>query len=113
MIKDKFGDRLYLPPSKKYDKNSLENLFNKLHKQIQEAENAGWESVYVRFNSTFEPYENNMLGDVQVDIIGERKMTPEEREKEDVTYKLAKKLGLSFYEASIALKLQQTGKITL
>ena len=65
------------------------------------------------FESTIEPYED-YPGDVEVYVWGMRPATEKEIEedrKQAEIQALAKKLGVTFYEAKTILDLQKRGKI--
>ena len=65
------------------------------------------------FESTIEPYEN-YPGDVEVYVWGMRPVTEqeiEEDQKQAEIQALAKKLGVTFYEAETIQDLKQRGKI--
>ena len=65
------------------------------------------------FESTIEPYEN-YPGDVEVYVWGMRPTTEqeiEEDQKQAEIQALAKKLGVTFYEAKTIQDLKQRGKI--
>ena len=66
------------------------------------------------FESTLEPYEDCYPGDAKVYVQGMRPATEQEIEedrKQAEIQALAKKLGVTFYEANTILDLQKRGKI--
>lgn len=116
VVEDQVGETLYIGKYQDYDIEGLEDFFSDLKSKMSTAQSSGFSDVYVNFNSTIEPYEDNYPGVVEVVITGKRPMTKEEKKKEeeyDRISELAEKLGVSYYEASTVDRLQKLNKIKL
>ncbi len=86
-----------------YDEYDIDRLVEVFKTIISEAEANGYTDVKLKFESTMIPYED-CLGSPQVFAVGLRKKTEKEKNQEKEwkrISKLAKKLGISYYEASI------------
>lgn len=97
-----------------YRKEDLEELFRSLVSSIEAAEKSGFTDVYLTFRSTRDPYDDDSLGPVEVEVLGMREMTAYEKAKElegKKVEELARKLGVTFYEAATLLKLRESGKL--
>lgn len=93
----------HLQPYKGYSPESIYEICKGL---IADAEAAGYKNCYLKFESTIEPYEN-YPGNPKITAWGFRKKYPHEiavEEDRKDTQNLAKKLGISFYEASVLKK---------
>lgn len=101
----------YLNEHHEYQPEDLLDTFSEL---MNKAKQLGLQGCFLKFNSTMEPYENCCLGPVQVTICGYRKLNTKERveeERQDKIHALAKEKGITFYEASTLLSLQERGKL--
>lgn len=116
MRTQKFGQDIFLQEFEGYNRTGLQELFEKLSEELEKAEQAGLKNVHLRFSSTLEPYEDNTTGPVQVRISGEREPTDFEK-AQDLEQKrieaLAKKLNVTFYEASLVDRLEKANKVKL
>ena len=90
--------------------------FEELAEQVKdakdEATSKGWTELSVGISSTSDGYDG--LGPVEINIYGRRKKTEEELLSDQERFKVeeyAKELGVSYYEASIILKLKSVGKL--
>ena len=101
------------PKSKGLSGDELRSFFEDLFDKVLDAEEEGWKNVTVTFESTIEPYED-YPGDVEILISGYRGKTQQELKDEDkqkeIT-KLSKKLGVTYYEASIVKRLYDENKL--
>lgn len=98
----------------KFTRPRFDGFVKDMYKLITSAEETGYTDVYITFNSTHEPYENDILGDVQVEAYGKRPLNKQEitrQKEEDEINALAKKLGITFYEANTIRNLQSRGKL--
>lgn len=89
-----------------YDEYDIDRLVEVFKTIISEAEANGYTDVKLKFESTMIPYED-CLGSPQVFAVGLRKKTEDEKKKEreyNRIDKLACKLGIPYYEASILEK---------
>lgn len=116
MRTQKFGQDISLPEYVAYNRVALQELFERLSEKLDKAEKSGLKNVHLYFNSTLEPYEDNTTGPVQVRISGEREPTDFEKaqdlEQERIGA-LAKKLNVTFYEASLVDRLEKANKVKL
>lgn len=100
-VEDEF--RSFTITLSEYDEYSLDRLIEVFETIISEAEANGFTDVKLKFESTMDPYED-CLASPQVLAVGLRKKTDEEKNKEKEQKKIskiAKKLGVPYYEASI------------
>lgn len=115
-VETRYGSDIYLNEYTEYNVHELEELFIKLLKQMNEATKSGLENVFVQFSSTLEPYEDNCIGPVEVQVRGYRKLNSlekvEQQEQERIQA-LANKLGVTFYEASVVDRLEKQKKVKL
>ena len=98
----------------RFNRPKFEVIVKEVFASMSEAEETGYVDVYLTFNSTHEPYENDALGDVEIEVWGKRPLNQQEaaREKEEAEINaLAKKLGITFYEANTIRNLQSRGKL--
>ena len=108
------GESIYLNEYTEYDSDDLASLYRSLQTKMWQASASGLKSVFVQFRSTLEPYEDCSTGPVEVQIRGQRGLTSfEQAQQAEQTRieKLAKDLGVSFYEASTVDRLKRAGKI--
>lgn len=116
MRSQKFGQGIFLPDYEAYNRVALQELFEKLSGELDKAEKSGLKDVHLRFSSTLEPYEDCTTGPVEVQISGERELTDFEKvqalEQKRIEA-LAKKLNVTFYEASIVDRLEKANKVKL
>lgn len=115
MIEDQFGEVTYLNYYEEFDKISLHKLFGDLYAKLDEAEQAGFKDPYVVFESTIDPYDP-LPGPVEIQVRGQRKLTVGEElelKEEERIEALSKKLGVTFYEASVIDRAQKVGKVKL
>lgn len=115
-VETQFGSDIYLNECTEYDVHELEKLFINLLKQMNGASKSGLKNVFVQFRSTLDPYEAGCTGPVEVQIRGYRELNSlekmEQQEQERIQA-LADKLGITFYEASVADRLEKQKKIKL
>lgn len=100
----------YLSKYEEYTSEKLSDVFNSL---IKKASYHGLEGVFLKFESTMEPYED-YLGPVSVKPCGYRKLNSSEKEeykREDNIRKLAKELNTTEYKAKVVYELREEGKI--
>lgn len=108
------GESIYLNEYTEYDIESWADLVEGIDKKMEQAAASGLKNVFVQFRSTLEPYEDCSTGPVEVQIRGQRELTVyEQAQQAEQTRieKLAKDLGVSFYEASTVDRLKRAGKI--
>ena len=101
-------DCIYLNKYSEYTKEDIVAIIDDLFEKAKYLHNPK-----LVFESTMEPYED-YPGDVEVYVTGMRPATEKETEedrKQAEIQKLAKKLGVTFHEASIILDLKKRGKI--
>lgn len=101
-------DCLYLNKHSEYTKEDIVAIIDDLFDKAGHLTNPK-----LVFESTMEPYED-YPGDVEVYVQGMRPATEEEIEadrKQAEIQALAKKLGVTFYEAKTIQDLKQRGKI--
>lgn len=82
-------------------------------KAMDDAEDKGFVNIKAKFKSTIEPYDD-YPGDPELLLYGDRPYTEDEikiQEENKAVESLAKKLGCSFYEASVVINLQSHGKL--
>lgn len=97
-----------------FTKEEFEDWYNSVVGAIDNAKARGYTNVKVNFESTLEAYEDNYPGDPKLTIYGDRPYTEKElkeQKKQDEINALAKKLGITFYEANTILNLQSRGKL--
>jgi hypothetical protein len=114
MVEVQVGEAVYLNEYTEYDRYTLAELVKHLEDRMVDAEDAGFEGVYVQFRSTLEPYEDCSCGPVEVQIRGNRPYDRREvleLKKQEAIEALAKELGVTFYEASVIKNLKERGKI--
>lgn len=93
---------------------TLEELASFVGGLFEKEKEFGLEGSKFFFLSTLEPYANNFPGPVSVLLGGYRKATPVEKqeyERRQAQEKLAKELGVSYYEAGIIQDLKNRGKL--
>lgn len=93
---------------------NLDDFYKAVKTRIVAAEKDGWENLSLRFESTYEPYEHDMLGPVLVSLVGLREKTQKEKDEDLVREKIsnfALEKDISFHEASTVLRLKEQGKI--
>lgn len=108
------GESIYLNEYTEYDIESWADLVEGVDKRVEQATASGLKNVFVQFRSTLEPYEDCSAGPVEVQIRGQRELTSFEqaqRSEQTRIEKLAKELGVTFYEASVVDKLKKAGKL--
>lgn len=108
------GESIYLNEYTKYDIESWADLVQSIDSRLALAAASGLKNVFVRFRSTLEPYGDCSTGPVEVQIRGKRELTSfEQAQQAEQTRveKLAKDLGVSFYEASVVDRLKKAGKV--
>ena len=108
------GESIYLNEYMEYDSDELASLYRSLQTKMWQAAASGLKDVFVQFRSTLEPYEDCSAGPVEVQIRGKRGLDNfEQAEQAEQTRieKLAKELGVTFYEASVVDRLKKAGKI--
>ena len=113
-VEDNWGEPIYIGPYEDMAPGFFSDFCLQIQGKMSDAEKSGWKNLKVSFESTLEPYEDCLPGPVQVSIVGLRKETEKELKERQVraeTQKLADKLGVSYYEASIVLDLKRRGKI--
>lgn len=104
------GDEVYLSEFNEYSVEDIAEICSKLFEKGKEK---GLEGCFLKFQSHCEPYEQ-FLGNPSVTVCGYRNTTQEEKrdyEYQDKIEALAKNMGVTPYEASIYLKLKESGKI--
>jgi len=95
-----------------YDIESFKYLLDEINKNIKDA-GVGHPNVTIEFRSTFESYED-YLGSPILVIMGDRELNKEELAAElyeETIEKLAKDLGITFYEANTLMQLKNRGVI--
>ena len=105
-----FTDEVYLGEYTEYQPEELAEMFRNM---IAKAESEGLEGCYLKFRSTFKPYED-YLGPAAVTACGYRKLNKAElaeQAKDAEIEKLAKEMGIPVYEARTVYDLKQRGKI--
>ena len=108
------GESLYLNEYTEYDSDDLASLYRSLQTKMWQAAASGLKNVFVQFRSTLEPYEDCSAGPVEVQIRGQRGLTVYEQSQQAEhtrVEKLAKELGVTFYEASVVDRLKKAGKV--
>ena len=101
-------DSTYLNKYEEYTKDDIVAIIDDLFEKAKYLHNPK-----LVFESTMEPYED-YPGPVEVYVTGMRPATEKEIEedrKQVETQALAKKLGVTFYEAATILDLKKRGKI--
>lgn len=105
-----YKQKEYLSEHTKYNLDDVVGICKKL---FDLGEKEGLQGCYLKFQSHMEPYED-YLGSPSVTVCGYRKLNKLEQKEllaQKVTEDLAKELGLTFYEASVVMKLKEQGKI--
>jgi hypothetical protein len=106
-------DKIYVSSWGRYTKEELTEMVEGWVKTLSNYEDKGFTDVYVTISSTIDPYDDS-ASDVEIEFNGSRPFTELEQaqqaEDERIS-KLATKLGVSYYEASLYDKLVKTGKI--
>lgn len=95
------------------DSETFQEVFKRLSDKIKEAEDSGWKDVSIVFNSTLEPYEDCMPGNVEVEIRGLRKCTDKELKEFKNNLRIeeeSKKFGLTSYEYRMMEAIQSKMK---
>lgn len=116
MRTQKFGQDIFLPDYESYNKAALLELFERLSGELEKAEQSGLKNVRLVFSSTLEPYEDCCVGPVEVKISGDRELNDFEKAQELEQKRigaLAKKLNVTFYEASLVDRLEKANKVKL
>jgi hypothetical protein len=114
MVEVQVGETVYLKEYTTYDRYTLAELVKQLEDRMVDAEDAGFEGVYVQFRSTLEPYEDCSCGPVEVQVRGNRPFDRRELlelKKQEAIEALARELGITVYEASVLKNLKERGKI--
>lgn len=96
-----------------HEEYSLEDIVTICKRLLDFGEKEGLENCYLKFQSHMEPYED-YLGPPSVRVCGYRKLNwaeTKELEAQEATEKLAKELGITFYEANVLMKLKEKGKL--
>jgi hypothetical protein len=112
-MKEELVEQTYVNQYDKLTRPKFEAFVKNVYKLIGSVEEKGYTDVHVNFLSTHEPYSDS-LGDVEVEIWGKRPLNQQEmaRQKEEAKINaLAKKLGITFYEANTIINLQSRGKL--
>jgi hypothetical protein len=115
MKEDQFGEDIYLNEYTEYDKTTLHQLFGELYDKLDKAEQSGFKGVFVQFRSTTDPYET-YAGPVEVQVRGQRGLNMFEKAEEEEQKRieaLSRKLGVTFYEASVVDRLEKAKKVKL
>ena len=108
------GEIIYLNEYTEYDTESWADLVQGIDNRLTQAAASGLKNVFVQFRSTLEPYEDCSAGPVEVQIRGQRGLTVYEQSQQAEhtrVEKLAKELGVTFYEASVVDRLKKAGKV--
>jgi hypothetical protein len=103
-------DEIYLSEYTEYQPEELAELFQSM---LTKAESQGLQGCYLKFRSTYEPYED-FLGPAAVTVCGYRKLNSvelNEVKEEAEVEKLAKEMGVAVYEARTVYNLKQQGKL--
>lgn len=91
----------------------FQGLALEVNDAISEAGSQGWKGVYANMESTMDPYED-YLGPVEITIVGYRKPTEKEaavKTNQQVITALSQEMGVSYHDASIVLRLKESGKL--
>lgn len=113
-VEDSWGEPIYIRSYEEMAPGFFSDFCLQIQGKMSEAENFGWKNLKVSFESTLEPYEDCYPGPVRVSIVGLRRETTKELQERQMRVeiqKLADKLGVSYHEASIVLRLRGQGKI--
>ena len=92
---------------------TAEDVYAMCKRLIKIAQDKGLEGCYLKFSSHTEAYED-YSSNPSVTACGYRKLNRAEvgeQKKQDYTEAKAKELGITFYEASMLIQLQEKGVI--
>lgn len=93
---------------------TLSEIYEILHRTLEEAKSLGYVNCKFLVESRYEPYEDS-LGDPEFTIYGDRPLTQQEIKKEQYERKIegiAKRKGITIYEARQYLNLLEKGVIS-
>jgi len=113
LVEEQIGLPIVVDNYERYDQTKLSVLFHEISDKFEDAKSSGYKDIWVTFNSTIAPYEE-YPGCVEIEINGLREKTEAEKSLErdqKRLVKLAAKLGISFYEASVVDRLEKVGKV--
>lgn len=97
-----------------YESMSPEDWYKHMKELIGEAEKAGYTNCTIALHSTFEPYERDMLGPVQMCVQGLRDKTEKElesEEREEIIKKTMIEYNCTYYYASMVVELKENNII--